>query len=336
MNLLKLRNLHVTFKTEHKKVFAVRGVNFDLRKGEIVGIVGESGCGKSATAKALMRLIDVDDGQILFEDIDLAKLSEKQMQKVRGKRIGMIFQDPLSALNPTMKIGHQIIEAIRLHTNDSRTEAKQKAIDLLNQVGIPDAQLRYDQYPHELSGGMRQRVGIAIALSCDPQILIADEPTTALDVTIQAQILALLKELQHTRNMSIILITHDLSIVAGLCDRVIVMYAGEIVEEASTEALFETPKHPYTRRLLQSIPRADVKLTRLKAIKGHPPSLDKTNNYCSFCPRCKDALNICVLQQPPQFEVGDNHFAACWLYDKRKTNATTDRAEEAVEKIPSR
>ncbi|MCB1118152.1 MAG: ABC transporter ATP-binding protein, partial [Chlamydiia bacterium] len=213
MNLLKLRNLHVTFKTEHKKVFAVRGVNFDLRKGEIVGIVGESGCGKSATAKALMRLIDVDDGQILFEDIDLAKLSEKQMQKVRGKRIGMIFQDPLSALNPTMKIGHQIIEAIRLHTNDSRTEAKQKAIDLLNQVGIPDAQLRYDQYPHELSGGMRQRVGIAIALSCDPQILIADEPTTALDVTIQAQILALLKELQHTRNMSIILITHDLSIV---------------------------------------------------------------------------------------------------------------------------
>lgn len=336
MSLLRLRNLHVTFETEHKKIFAVRGVSFDLHKGEIIGIVGESGCGKSATAKAIMRLIDSDDGKIHFEETELRGLSEKQMRKIRGKRIGMIFQDPLSSLNPSMKIGHQITEAIRLHTTSSSSQAKEKAIDLLNQVGIPDPQMRFDQYPHELSGGMRQRVVIAIALSCDPQILIADEPTTALDVTIQAQILALLKSLQCSRNMSIILITHDLSIVAGLCDRVIVMYAGEIVEEASTDALFENPKHPYTNRLLQSIPRADVKLKRLKAIKGHPPSLHKAKNNCSFCPRCKEALNICVLQQPPQFEVGKNHFAACWLYDKRNTHATSDTAQEVIEEFSSR
>ncbi len=331
MTLLKVRNLHVTFKTHHETTYAVRGVNFDVNDGEIVAIVGESGCGKSATAKALMRLIPKSSGEIILDSADLQKISEKQMRKVRGKRVGMVFQDSLSALNPTIKVGRQIREAIHLHTPLRGKASKARVFELLEQVGLPET--RYNQYPHELSGGQRQRVCIAIALSCDPQILIADEPTTALDVTIQAQILDLLKSLQRTRGMSIILITHDLSIVAGLADRVLVMYAGEIVEEASCETLFYEPKHPYTRRLLQSLPRADRKLKRLKAIKGHPPKLTQVKSHCSFCPRCKKAMNICALQQPPQFEIGNDHFVACWLYDERKPHETASHTKKAVENI---
>ena len=324
MSLLKVRNLHLHFKTQNKKVYAVRGVNLDIHPGEVVAIVGESGCGKSATAKAILRLLPkesstIDEGEIVFDQKNLLKFSEKEMRKVRGNAISMIFQDPLSSLNPTMTIGRQITESIRLHQkNTSRRKARQRALELLHEVGIPSPEKRLSQYPHELSGGQRQRVMIAIALSCSPKLLIADEPTTALDVTIQAQILELLNALRKKSDMSIALITHDLSIVAGLADRVLVMYAGEIVEEATTRELFKNPKHPYTQRLLQSLPRPDLHLERrLKAIKGHPPSLTQIKNHCSFCKRCKKAMNICALQQPPLFEVGNEHHAACWLYDER-------------------
>ena len=336
MKKLTVRNLHLSYKTYSKTIYAVRGINFDLGQGEILGIVGESGCGKSATAKAIMRLLptqtaSIDDGQIIFSQRDLLRLPEKQMRRIRGNEISMIFQDPLSSLNPTMRIGDQIAESIKLHSPKiSRHELENRVLELLAKAGISDRKIRIKQFPHELSGGQRQRVMIAIALACSPQILIADEPTTALDVTIQAQILEQLKSLKD--HMSILLITHDLSIVAGLCDRVLVMYAGEIVEEAACEELFKNPKHPYTRRLLKSIPRPDLKMERrLKAIKGSPPTLTKIRNRCSFCPRCKKAMNICALQAPPVFEIENNHHAACWLYDERIKHGTDqDKQAETV------
>jgi len=322
--LLRIKNLAVSFDGKDKQLRAVRGVSFDLYEGESLALVGESGCGKTITAKTILRLVNapsfrISEGQILYKGQDLLQLSELQMQKIRGKEIGMIFQDPMTSLNPTMKIGKQIIEGILLHFSSmSYYEAKKKSIELLRLVGIPHPELRFEQYPHELSGGMRQRVMIAIAIAPSPKILIADEPTTALDVTIQAQILELLKEIQIKTRTSILFITHDLSIVSSFCHRAVVMYAGRIVESAPVEKIFRSPNHPYTNRLLQSIPRLDGKSeSNLLHIEGAPPDLSKSLVGCAFCPRCDKAMNICCKQSPPDFSVSEKHVTSCWLHDDR-------------------
>jgi oligopeptide transport system ATP-binding protein len=321
--LLEVKNLKVTFHTPHQSLTAVRDVSFDLHEGEILGIVGESGCGKSATAKALLKLLPSHscqiEGKALLAGRNLVEYSDRQMQKVRGKEIGMIFQDPMTSLNPTLKIGYQIIEGIRKHDPQiSQRDASAEAIGMLELVGIPQPETRFNEYPHTLSGGMRQRAMIAIALAAKPKILLADEPTTALDVTIQAQILDLMKGIQLKTRTSIILITHDLSVIAGFCDRVLVMYAGEIVESGPVEELFYRPSHPYTQRLLQSIPRLDMPQDQsLIAIEGTPPDLSSLLPGCGFCSRCPLAMNICRIQSPPLSTVGPEHEAACWRHDAR-------------------
>lgn len=321
--LLQVEDLNITFKMRKQKLHAVRGVNFSIHEGETLGIVGESGCGKSVTAKSLLRLMPKHyteaSGKILYQDIDLMGFSEKKMQTVRGKEISMIFQDPMTSLNPTLKIGFQILEGFkRSYPGIPHQDALKYAIEMLNLVGIPQPEDRIDEYPHTLSGGMRQRIMIALALASKPKLLIADEPTTALDVTIQAQILDLLKKVQKTLRTSIILITHDLSVVAGFCDRVLVMYAGKIVEEATVDELFSSPKHPYTQRLLQSKPRLDMAQDQpLVPIEGTPPDLSLPLAGCGFCTRCPLAMNICNSQHPPLFEIDKEHRAACWLHDKR-------------------
>jgi oligopeptide transport system ATP-binding protein len=321
--LLQVQDLKVAFKQSFKKVNAVRGVSFDVYAGDAIGIVGESGCGKSVMVKALLKLFSsssalIEGGQVFYDHQDLLSLSEKKLRTIRGKEIGMIFQDPMTSLNPTMRIGKQIIESLLQHNPDiAHAEALNKALSLLSLVGIPQPDVRVLQYPHELSGGMRQRVMIALALAPSPKLLIADEPTTALDVTIQAQILHLLKEIQEKTGTSILFITHDLSIVAGFCNKVIVMYAGKIVEMASVETLFKTPKHPYTKRLLESIPRLDLpENSELHPITGSPPDLSCILEGCSFAPRCSSALNICTHESPPLFSVKESK-CACWLYDAR-------------------
>jgi len=339
--LLSLKDLRIILKTEYGPVHAVRGVSFDLFEGESLAIVGESGCGKSVTCKSILRLIpdhvtQTRGGEIEFDGKNLLQLSERKMQKIRGKRIGMVFQDPMTSLNPTMPVGKQIIESYVKHfPNVSKTMAYNKGIDLLKMVKIPDPALRFHQYPHELSGGIRQRVMIAIALAPEPDILIADEPTTALDVTIQAQILELLRELQAKFNMSIILVTHDLSIVAGFCDRILVMYGGEIIEEASTIALFDAPSHPYTQSLLRSLPRLDQsKCQDLMPIEGSPPNLMFPPTGCCFADRCQLAKPECSVNSPPRIELAGNRAAKCWLYnnnEKNDENATTpDQTSEQV------
>ena len=302
--ILDVRDLRVSFKVYGGEVQAVRGVSFQVREGEAVAIVGESGSGKSVTAQAIMRLIATPPGQyksgsVIFEGRDLLTISEKEMQKVRGNKIGMIFQDPMTSLNPTMTIGNQIMEGLIRHQRLRKSAAKARAIELLAMVGIPDPKTRMKQYPHQMSGGMRQRVIIAIALACNPALLIADEPTTALDVTIQAQILQLMKELQQKTNTSIILITHDLGIVVDLCDRVIVMYAGQIVETGTKWEIFRNPQHPYTKGLLKSLPRLDQpKDEPLVPIYGTPPDMIQPPQGCGFCSRCKRAMRICERQDP--------------------------------------
>jgi oligopeptide transport system ATP-binding protein len=320
--LLEVENLHTSFSTLSKRVAAVRGVSFHLKKGETLGIVGESGSGKSAMAKSLTRLLPpvsarIDQGKVYYKGEDLLLKKEKELCKIRGKEIGMIFQDPMASLNPTMRIGEQIIEGYALHYGaTSKNERKQRALDLLKQVGISEPASRFKQYPHELSGGMRQRVMIAIAMISSPSILIADEPTTSLDVTIQTQILELLKEIQQKEGMSIILITHDFSIVAGFCDRIIVMYAGEIVESATVEELFSSPKHPYTKRLLQSIPRLDAPFSqKLYSIEGSAPDLSKEIKGCPFAKRCPYAIDSCYDQRPKSYSISKSHYAACSLFD---------------------
>lgn len=317
--LLEVNNLKINFKTYAGVVQAVRGVSFELYEGETLAIVGESGSGKSVTSNSIMKLIPQPpgiyaEGEILFEGRDLIPLTDKEMAKVRGNDIAMIFQDPMTALNPTMRIGYQITEVILKHKKVSKEQAKKQAIELLNQVGIPMPEKRFRQYPHEFSGGMRQRVVIAIALAADPKLLIADEPTTALDVTIQAQILELMKEIQKERNTSIIFITHDLGVVANVADRVAVMYAGQIIEYGTVNEIFYNPKHPYTWGLLGSMP--DLKNNakeELRAIPGSPPDLINPPIGDAFAPRNEFALAIDYEQDPPMFKVSDTHFAKTWL-----------------------
>jgi oligopeptide transport system ATP-binding protein len=304
--LLEVRDLATEFVTDDGLVRAVDGVSFTVGRGEIVGIVGESGCGKSVTNLSILGLLPKPQGRIAagsvcLEGRELVGLPEKEMRKVRGNDVAMIFQDPMTSLNPYLKVEEQLAEVGQLHLGLTRAEAVRRAVDLLARVGIPDSAQRIQSYPHEFSGGMRQRVMIAMALLCDPDVLIADEPTTALDVTIQAQILELLKGLRDERGMAIIFITHDLGVVAGTCDRVIVMYAGRIVEEAPTRDLFERPTHPYTRALLRSVPRIDgVAHERLHSIEGLPPRLDRGPfTACTFAPRCAHVRDACLAGEPP-------------------------------------
>ncbi|CRZ35131.1 oligopeptide transport system ATP-binding protein [Herbinix hemicellulosilytica] len=317
--ILEVRDLHVTFHTYAGQVKAVRGVSFDLYEGEILAIVGESGSGKSVTAQTIMKLnpmppTQIERGKILLGDKDIVKASEKEMMAIRGKDISMIFQDPMTSLNPTMTIGRQLTEAIKHHKKLSKDEAQKEAIRLLKLVRIPNPESRIFQYPHEFSGGMRQRVMIAMALSCQPKLLIADEPTTALDVTIQAQIIDILKEIREKTGTSIIIITHDLGVVANMADRVAVMYGGKIVETGSVDDIFYRPAHPYTKALLESLPKTDTdKNTRLVSIEGTPPDLLNPPVGCPFAGRCKYTMKICKTQMPPHFEPSKDHKSACWL-----------------------
>ncbi|WP_141603590.1 ABC transporter ATP-binding protein [Terrilactibacillus laevilacticus] len=321
-NILELKDLHVSFDTFSGEVQAVRGVNLELKKGETLAIVGESGSGKSVTSKTIMGLIPkppgkIKNGEILFEGKDLLKLSNKEMQRVRGKEISMIFQDPMTALNPTMKVGKQIMEGLIKHQNMSKSDAKKRAIELLELVGIPNPDARVDQYPHEFSGGMRQRVVIAIALACNPKVLIADEPTTALDVTIQAQILDLMKDLQDKTGTAIVLITHDLGVVANLAQKVAVMYGGKVVETGTVDEIFYNPKHPYTWGLLSSMPKLHDHSNKLLAIPGSPPDLSDPPKGCPFAARCPHAMKVCVDHMPGYFELSETQKSACWLVDER-------------------
>ena len=316
--ILGVNDLELSFHTFAGEVKAIRGVNFDLKKGETLAIVGESGSGKSVTTKAIMRLLpesssEFKNGQILFNGKDLTKLSDKEMQKIRGKDISMIFQDPMTSLNPTMTIGNQIMEPILKHQKVSKTEARKVAVDLLRLVGMPKPEARIKQYPHQFSGGQRQRIVIAIALACNPQILIADEPTTALDVTIQAQILELMKDLQKKIDTSIIFITHDLGVVANVADRVAVMYGGKIVEIGTVDEIFYNPQHPYTWGLLSSMPSLDTAEAKLYAIPGTPPDLLYPPKGDAFALRSDYALKIDLEEAPPFFKVSDTHSAATWL-----------------------
>lgn len=320
--LLEVRNLKTYFYTEDGVVRAVDGVNFEVRPGEVLGIVGESGCGKSVTSLSIMRLIappgKIAEGEIILNGKNLLGFSEDEMTKIRGNRVSMIFQQPQTALNPVFQVGDQIAEVLSIHKNLDKAAGKARAIELLKMVGIPDAERRATAYPHELSGGMAQRVMIAMALACEPELLIADEPTTALDVTIQAQILDLMLELREKLGTSVILITHDLGVVAETCERVAVMYAGEVVEQAEVGSLFEKPLHPYTQGLIDSIPILGEIKEKLAVIPGSVPNLVNLPEGCRFAPRCaareKYGLKICTEQKPELKEAGAGHLARCWLY----------------------
>ncbi|MBK6424755.1 MAG: ABC transporter ATP-binding protein [Blastocatellia bacterium] len=317
--LLSVRGLETHFFTEEGVVKAVNDVSFDVRRGETLGIVGESGSGKSVTNLSIMRLIPdppgrIVGGQILFDGRDLRTITDEQMRHVRGKRIAMIFQDPMTSLNPFMRIGAQLEELTKLHLGLRSAAARAHAISMLEVVGIPDPAARIDDYPHQFSGGMRQRVMIAMALSCGPELLIADEPTTALDVTIQAQILELIRELKDETGTSVILITHDLGVVAGMTDKIIVMYGGSIMEAATTEDLFETPSNPYTRALLKSVPDPLHEQHRLFQIPGMPPDMSQLSpTQCPFAERCPEAVDACREGFPPVHEVGPDHISRCWI-----------------------
>lgn len=317
--LLKVKDLEVSFKTYAGEVKAVRGVSFHVNKGETVAIVGESGCGKTVTVQTIMRLIPmppgiIKNGSIQFNGLEITKLSEKEMELVRGSEMSMVFQDPMTSLNPTMRVGAQIAESLIKHQKLNKKQAREKAMEMLRLVGIPNVEKRIDQYPHEFSGGMRQRAMIAIALACNPRLLVADEPTTALDVTIQAQILDLMRDLQKQLDTAIIIITHNLGVVANLAERVIVMYAGKIIEYGDTDEIFYNPKHPYTWGLLSSVPKLNAdKKDKLASIEGTPPDLFAPPAGCAFAARCEHAMRICYEQYPEEFTVKDGHNVACWL-----------------------
>jgi peptide/nickel transport system ATP-binding protein len=321
--LLNVENLSLSLKKDGSYLKILDDVSFHVEKGETLGIVGESGCGKSMTALSVMRLLPDKaklEGKVSLENEEITSLSKKQLEKVRGNQISMIFQDPLTSLNPLHTVGKQISEALYLHTDLSKAARKQRAIDLLKEVGLPRAEDIVNEYPHQLSGGMRQRVMIAIAMACNPKLLICDEPTTALDVTVQAQILELMNKLKQMNDMGIIMITHDLGVVAEVCDRVIVMYAGKVVEQGMAEELFANPKHPYTIGLLQSSPKLGERKKQLGSIPGTVPSPKNMPAGCRFAERCSKAMDICKTRQPETVGVGPNHTTACWLYEDKGVN----------------
>ena len=318
MAMLEVKDLCTSFFTPSGEVKAVNGVSFNLDKGKVLGIVGESGSGKSVTAYSILQILThpgkIVSGSIKFHGQELVGCTDEEIRKIRGNHISIIFQDPMTSLNPTLTIGNQLMEAILLHTKRNRQEAEARAIEMLEKVGINEPAKRMKQYAYELSGGMRQRVMIAMALACEPDILIADEPTTALDVTIQAQILELMQELQKEMGMAIIMITHDLGVIASMCDEVIVMYAGRVAERGTADAIFYTPKHEYTKGLMRSIPSIDSdEKNRLIPISGTPIDLLKLPVGCAFAPRCDCAMKICLQQHPDEFWVGRDHLAACWM-----------------------
>jgi len=319
--LLEVKGLKTYFHTDDGTARSVDGVSYDVDRGETLGVVGESGCGKSVTALSIMRLIPnppgkIEGGEILYNGTNLLELSEERMRSIRGNEISMIFQEPMTSLNPVFTVGHQIDEAVMLHQKVSKAEARNRSIEMLKLVGIPAPEQRYREYPHNLSGGMRQRVMIAMALSCNPGLLIADEPTTALDVTVQAQILELITRLQEELGMGVIMITHDLGVIAEVSDRVAVMYAAKIVEYASVDEIFYNAKHPYTIGLLKSIPRLGEELTRLATIEGTVPAPTNFPVGCHFCTRCGYADQLCWNAEPPLVEVETGHSVACWHIDK--------------------
>jgi len=318
--LLEVKGLKTEFKRDGSSVLAVAGVDFHINKGEVLGLVGESGCGKSVTSLSIMRLLKdtpgrISGGSVSFEGKDLVQLSEKEMRRYRGNELAMIFQEPMTSLNPVLRIGKQLEESIMLHLGYGRKKARQHAIESLQLVGIPRADEVVDDYPHQLSGGMRQRVMIAMAMSCNPKLLIADEPTTALDVTIQAQILDLMNRLKTEQEMGMLLITHDLGVVAEMCDRVVVMYAGRVVEEATVEELFENPQHPYTKGLISSVPKLRQKVRRLESIPGNVPDLRNMPKGCKFAPRCPYVMEQCLSQEPELLPVAqdEQRKSRCWL-----------------------
>ena len=317
MPLLEVNDLHTSFFTPAGEVRAVNGVSFTLDRGKVLGIVGESGSGKSVTAYSIMQILAttgrIVSGSIKLDGQELVGAGEKVMKTVRGNKVSIIFQDPMTSLNPTYTIGHQLMEAILLHTDRNRQQAKERAIEMLRLVNINEPEKRIKQYPYEFSGGMRQRIMIAMALACEPDILIADEPTTALDVTIQAQILELMKSLQEELGMAIIMITHDLGVVAQMCDEVIVMYAGSICEQGTADEIFYDPHHEYTKGLMRSIPTADTAGTKLQPIAGTPIDLLNMPKGCPFAPRCDNAMKICLTQRCERMQINDEHQAACWM-----------------------
>lgn len=336
--ILDVHGLQTYFKTDAGIVKAVDGIDFSVHEGETLGIVGESGCGKSVTNLSVMRLVQsppgkIVGGEVFFEGDDILKVSEAEMRNIRGNKISMIFQDPMTSLNPFLRISTQMIETIRLHeTNVTKQEALARSIQLLKNVGIPGAEERIFCYPHQFSGGMRQRVMIAMALSCNAKLLIADEPTTALDVTIQAQILELIQKVNHEMKTSVILITHDLGVVAGMCDNVCVMYAGKIVEKAPTDKIYKFPAHPYTEGLIMSVPRMDIKgeKGKLFSIEGQPPNVIDLPECCAFHPRCHKAMQgLCNRCYPPTVMLDDDHEVTCWLYgDEKQKKVAMARADE--------
>ena len=321
MSMLEVRNLHTSFFTDAGEVKAVNGVSFFLDEGKVLGIVGESGSGKSVTAYSIMQILagsgKIVSGSIKFRGQELVDSGEKVMKTIRGNKISIIFQDPMTSLNPTYTIGHQLMEAILLHTDRNKDQARERAIEMLRLVNVNEPEKRMNQYPYEFSGGMRQRVMIAMALACEPDILIADEPTTALDVTIQAQILELMKSLQKELGMAIIMITHDLGVVAQMCDEVIVMYAGAICEQGSADEIFYNPCHEYTKGLLRSIPTVEGGKERLKPITGTPIDLLNMPKGCAFAPRCDAAMRICLKEKCERMQINDMHAAACWMNVKK-------------------
>lgn len=321
-HLLEVKNLVTRFYTEDGVVHAVNGISYTLEEGESLGIVGESGSGKSVGVLSVMGLIPnppgrVEEGEVIFNDRDLLKISKEEMRRIRGREVAMIFQDPMTSLNPVLTIGHQMTESLKLHMGMSDSQSKQRAVEMLDLVGIPNSDQRLSDYPHQFSGGQRQRIMIAMGLSCNPSVVIADEPTTALDVTIQAQIVDLTKQLQEKLGMAVIWITHDLGVVAGMVEKVAVMYAGYIVEMGPVRDLYYSPRHPYTVGLLQAMPQLDVGAKeRLASIDGLPPDLLQEPTWCPFHPRCPYAIDKCKEENPPLFNVGPHHTAACWRWEE--------------------
>ena len=328
MPLLQVKNLHTSFFTDAGEVKAVNGISYNLDAGKVLGIVGESGSGKSVSAYSVLRILTdtgrVTEGEVLFRGENILKYTEPQMQKFRGSRISIIFQDPMTCLNPTFSIGSQLREAIRIHTDRNKEQIRARALEMLQLVGVNEPEKRLKQYPHELSGGMRQRVMIAMALACEPDILIADEPTTALDVTIQAQILELMQDLQKKMGMAIIMITHDLGVIADMCDEIIVMYGGKVCERGTADEIFYNPRHEYTKGLIRSIPRIAEKHERLVPISGSPVDLLNLPKGCAFAARCDHAMKICLEQPPEEVRVNDFHIAACWNNVKRMMEEAKD------------